>query len=167
MKKVIIIIAIGFSFLSTYASNDMSEEYLNQYICFTNIRGRIIEGNKYVTEIKVVNKGDQPNMEDFGLQGQAFKDDGMGYDLVAKDGIFTSHELNTLSNNFDGNLNIMNYVIGPGYNFGIDPNADPNILEITCRMVKIPCSSGPTCANCYFGGSFCIEFHDCSITIGL
>ncbi len=170
--------------VSQKEERSLSETTLNllffkENIAFSDARIRTINTKKYVREIQIINFSENDwSVKEFGFDGTLFEDNGLGNDLIANDGIYTSKETFYFNNKIQYNSSepirsIMGYVItDPLFKFDkdlqkiINENSRNNgkfKAEITCD-VEI-CSTG-CIADAIWDGFGCICFSNCSVTVG-
>lgn len=94
-KNVIVDNSINDAMVNSTQSRGISESesFFRKNIAIIDARVRSINKEKFVREVYLANFSKQEwDKDSIGIEGYPFSDNGMGNDLVAKDGIFTSLE---------------------------------------------------------------------------
>jgi hypothetical protein len=111
----------------------------------------------------------------FGLNGIVLTDNGLGYDLVKGDGIFTSDEMFTVtperSRTISNNYTVFDerFVHTEDLRSSGESGSEVSGPGIKCKIRKCgcPCRAGYSCRACEWWGWQCLELYDCEVSISL
>lgn len=160
------------------------EQFFKQNMAIFDARVRSINENNYVRELYLPNFSAQAwEKNGVGYEGVLFRDNGEANDLVANDGIFTStvtfaHDARFPYNAAKTLISVMErpvvseeFVQQEALNqlelsYDLRKNqAQSRVFEITCDVRIVPCPNTSWYNTSLFGEP-CVEFSNCSVTIG-
>ncbi|TRX71021.1 hypothetical protein [Carboxylicivirga sp. M1479] len=164
-------------------SDEKSEQFFKENIAIFDARIRTIDENTFVREVYLKNFSSEPwDKTSIGFTGYLFEDNGKGNDIIANDGLYTSVEMFVFDDKFEFNedIDILSIMEKPiitsdfiqtkalqkfsnGYSERTQKLKAGGTATITCdvKVVSTGCI-----ADWIWDGFGCIEFSNCSVTIG-
>lgn len=161
------------------------ENFSQQNVAFYDARIRSLDETSYVQELYFANFSDEKlRVKTTYFVGKTYLDDGIGNDLAANDGIFTSnevfnHDQRIPFNRFKALRSVLEKpVIHPDFKHraklaSLESTYSARKDQLQTRTFEVTCRikfGGGGCRACnYWGGSwcdYCFELSECSVTVG-
>ena len=182
LLSLLFLIAISCSVEENSIKDDNAEvQYLKENAAITSASVRSINESQYVREITLSDFAKTSTLPKiFGLDTDIFKDDGLGNDLKAGDGIYTSEAVLNHSNevkftNYSSKSatefvfasDEFKYVDQLKHTSSANAKEAGGEISIGCKIGFMTCSQGATCNACYFYNATCFYLYDCEFKISI
>ncbi|MFZ1527418.1 MAG: hypothetical protein WAT19_01625 [Ferruginibacter sp.] len=171
MKKIVSCFLFAFFGITAFAQSDISFDYIKKSVAITKTAAREISKTEYVVELTLTDyAGTQKLPTGFGLKNAVFVDDGIGNDLKAGDGVYTSKEKFLFKTASRQDLEKNTVYFDESFSYIAKIGTDKSLIgkiKFSCKFTKCgcPCSDGGTCPACTWWGHSCWIISECEIGI--